>query len=226
MRPSALIRSGVDRPHHPPARATSRSMRCWRRAAPTASAGRSIDFFPSGMSCGGTIALARPGMGYEVRVNWLTGGVEIVPQESCSDGERGFTLIEALVALAIIAAVLSSIGAVIGTTVQGHALDRPAPGADRRRRDAARRVAGAQSAEARPPVRRTGGPSLADRRRAAECGGAGRDADQPLRAARRQHADAGARRPGHPGHHRAARAEGCRMSARRDDARPARPASR
>lgn len=34
-------------------------------------------------------------------------------------GEGGFTLIEALVALAIIAAVLSSIGAVIGTTVKG-----------------------------------------------------------------------------------------------------------
>src|SRR3954451_23256182 len=45
------------------------------------SAGRSIDFFPSGMSCGGTIALARPGMGYEVRVNWLTGGVEIVTKK-------------------------------------------------------------------------------------------------------------------------------------------------
>ena len=44
-------------------------------------AGRSIDFFPSGMSCGGTIALARPGMGFEVRVNWLTGGVEIVPKK-------------------------------------------------------------------------------------------------------------------------------------------------
>jgi general secretion pathway protein H len=44
-------------------------------------AGRSIDFFPSGMSCGGTIALVRPGMGYEVRVNWLTGGVEIVPKK-------------------------------------------------------------------------------------------------------------------------------------------------
>jgi general secretion pathway protein H len=44
-------------------------------------AGRSIDFFPSGMSCGGTIAMARPGMGYEVRVNWLTGGVEIVPKK-------------------------------------------------------------------------------------------------------------------------------------------------
>ena len=44
-------------------------------------AGRSIDFFPSGMSCGGVIALARPGMGYEVRVNWLTGGVDIVAQK-------------------------------------------------------------------------------------------------------------------------------------------------
>ena len=44
-------------------------------------AGRTIDFFPSGMSCGGTIALSRPGMGFEVRVNWLTGGVEIVSQK-------------------------------------------------------------------------------------------------------------------------------------------------
>ena len=43
-------------------------------------AGRSIDFFPSGMSCGGAIELARPGMGYEIRVNWLTGGVEVVPK--------------------------------------------------------------------------------------------------------------------------------------------------
>lgn len=43
-------------------------------------AGRSIDFFPSGMSCGGTIALTRPGMGFEIRINWLTGGVEIVSQ--------------------------------------------------------------------------------------------------------------------------------------------------
>jgi len=40
--------------------------------------GRTIDFFPSGMSCGGVIALTRPGMGYEIRVNWLTGGVDIV----------------------------------------------------------------------------------------------------------------------------------------------------
>jgi general secretion pathway protein I len=40
-------------------------------------------------------------------------------RKSCSDGEEGFTLIEALVALAIVAAVLASIGAVIATTVKG-----------------------------------------------------------------------------------------------------------
>jgi general secretion pathway protein I len=40
-------------------------------------------------------------------------------RRSCSDGVAGFTLIEALVALAIVAAVLSSIGAVIATTVKG-----------------------------------------------------------------------------------------------------------
>jgi general secretion pathway protein I len=40
-------------------------------------------------------------------------------RKSCSDSRAGFTLIEALVALAIVAAVLSSIGAVIATTVKG-----------------------------------------------------------------------------------------------------------
>jgi general secretion pathway protein H len=43
--------------------------------------GSAIDFLPNGMSCGGTIALARPGAAYHVRVNWLTGGVEIVAAE-------------------------------------------------------------------------------------------------------------------------------------------------
>jgi general secretion pathway protein H len=38
-----------------------------------------VDFFPSGESCGGVIALSRQGVGYQIRVNWLTGGVEIVP---------------------------------------------------------------------------------------------------------------------------------------------------
>jgi general secretion pathway protein H len=44
-------------------------------------AGPTIRFFASGMSCGGTIALTRLGIGYQVRVNWLTGGVEVVPFE-------------------------------------------------------------------------------------------------------------------------------------------------
>lgn len=48
--------------------------RCDQRAA-----GRTIDFFASGRSCGGTIELTRLGKGFQIRVNWLTGGVELVP---------------------------------------------------------------------------------------------------------------------------------------------------
>jgi len=48
--------------------------RCNQRAS-----GSMIVFFGSGMSCGGVIALTRLGRGYQIRVNWLTGGVEIVP---------------------------------------------------------------------------------------------------------------------------------------------------
>jgi general secretion pathway protein H len=48
--------------------------RCNQRAA-----GATIRFFPSGMSCGGVIALTRLGTGYEIRVNWLTGGIELAP---------------------------------------------------------------------------------------------------------------------------------------------------
>jgi general secretion pathway protein H len=47
--------------------------RCNQRVA-----GPTIRFFPSGMSCGGVVKLTRLGAGYEVRVNWLTGGVEVV----------------------------------------------------------------------------------------------------------------------------------------------------
>jgi general secretion pathway protein H len=39
-----------------------------------------ISFFATGMSCGGAIRLTRDGSGYEIRVNWLTGGVDIVAQ--------------------------------------------------------------------------------------------------------------------------------------------------
>lgn len=36
-----------------------------------------ISFFPDGMSCGGTIALSRLDTAYEIRVNWLTGRIEM-----------------------------------------------------------------------------------------------------------------------------------------------------
>ncbi|MGH6834427.1 MAG: pilus assembly FimT family protein [Methylocella sp.] len=45
-------------------------------------AGMAIQFLPSGMSCGGTIFLSRLGTTLEVRVTWLTGGVEIVPSNA------------------------------------------------------------------------------------------------------------------------------------------------
>lgn len=41
-------------------------------------AGSTIAFFPGGQSCGGAIAISRNGIGYQIRVNWLTGAVEIV----------------------------------------------------------------------------------------------------------------------------------------------------
>ncbi|WP_024507291.1 type II secretion system protein [Bradyrhizobium sp. ARR65] len=46
---------------------------CQRQAALS-----SIRFFANGSSCGGTIALTRFDTGYEIRVNWLTGRIEIV----------------------------------------------------------------------------------------------------------------------------------------------------
>jgi general secretion pathway protein H len=41
-----------------------------------------ISFFANGMSCGGVVMLTRLGAGYEVRVNWLTGGIEVVPHSA------------------------------------------------------------------------------------------------------------------------------------------------
>lgn len=40
----------------------------------------SVSFFASGMSCGGVITLSRLDTGFEIRVNWLTGKIEIVPR--------------------------------------------------------------------------------------------------------------------------------------------------
>jgi general secretion pathway protein H len=50
---------------------------CRRRAALS-----TISFFADGMSCGGAIALTRLDSSYEIRVNWLTGRVEIISHES------------------------------------------------------------------------------------------------------------------------------------------------
>jgi general secretion pathway protein H len=44
-----------------------------------------IDFFANGMSCGGAITLTRLDAGYEVRVNWLTGRVEVVSQATITN---------------------------------------------------------------------------------------------------------------------------------------------
>lgn len=40
-----------------------------------------ITFFATGMSCGGAVRLTRLGHGVEVRVNWLTGDVDIVAKD-------------------------------------------------------------------------------------------------------------------------------------------------
>jgi general secretion pathway protein H len=42
----------------------------------------SISFFASGMSCGGTLRLTRLGNWFEVRVNWLTGGIDMVARDA------------------------------------------------------------------------------------------------------------------------------------------------
>jgi general secretion pathway protein H len=44
-----------------------------------------ISFFANGMSCGGTIALTRLDTGFEVRVNWLTGRIEIVSRSATTN---------------------------------------------------------------------------------------------------------------------------------------------
>lgn len=53
------------------------AMSCQHRRSDAA-----IMFLASGMSCGGAIILARAGFGYEIRINWLTGGTEIVPHDA------------------------------------------------------------------------------------------------------------------------------------------------
>jgi general secretion pathway protein H len=44
-----------------------------------------ISFFANGMSCGGTIALTRLDARFEIRVNWLTGRIEIVSRSAATN---------------------------------------------------------------------------------------------------------------------------------------------
>lgn len=41
-----------------------------------------ISFFANGMSCGGVIRLVRFGHGFEIRVNWLTGEIDIAARNT------------------------------------------------------------------------------------------------------------------------------------------------
>jgi general secretion pathway protein H len=49
------------------------------------SAFSTISFFANGMSCGGAIALTRLDTRYDVRVNWLTGRIEIVSRSTATN---------------------------------------------------------------------------------------------------------------------------------------------
>jgi general secretion pathway protein H len=42
-------------------------------------AGAAIHHLASGMSCGGVVTMTRHGGGFQIKVNWLTGGAEVVP---------------------------------------------------------------------------------------------------------------------------------------------------
>jgi general secretion pathway protein H len=53
---------------------------CEQRAALS-----NISFFANGTSCGGTIALTRFDAGYEIRVNWLTGRIEVIPRDATTN---------------------------------------------------------------------------------------------------------------------------------------------
>jgi general secretion pathway protein H len=53
---------------------------CRRQAALS-----TISFFANGTSCGGAIVLTRLDAGFEIRVNWLTGRIEIVSRNTASN---------------------------------------------------------------------------------------------------------------------------------------------
>ncbi len=77
--PARLLRSGSSRRVVRLPGDVGFDIRLLSQCAGLSSAG-SIDFFPSGMSCGGHLYLSRLGTTFEVEVTWLTGGIEILRQ--------------------------------------------------------------------------------------------------------------------------------------------------
>lgn len=53
---------------------TTLASRCGRKRVD-----RTIDFFASGLSCGGVVTMVGNGAAYQIRVNWLTGGIDVAP---------------------------------------------------------------------------------------------------------------------------------------------------
>lgn len=76
--PLRIIRSGANGwTVRLPSDVTMRALlasRCLDRAA-----GAAIHHLASGMSCGGVVMMTRLGTGFQIKVNWLTGGAEVVP---------------------------------------------------------------------------------------------------------------------------------------------------
>ena len=104
--PARVDALGRDRPRRSACRTTCASMRCWRRAAISARPAPTIRFFASGMSCGGAIALTRLGVGYRDSrqlADRRCRGCSDRTSSRAPQGTEGFTLIEVLVALAVVA---------------------------------------------------------------------------------------------------------------------------
>ena len=79
-----------------------------------------ISFFASGMSCGGTIALTRLGIGYRDPRQLADRRRRDCPRRKpLAPARAGFTLIEVLVALALVAIALAAIGSLIATNSRG-----------------------------------------------------------------------------------------------------------
>ena len=91
-------------------------MRCGRARSAV------VRFHPDGASTGAVLKLSREKAEYEIRVNWYTGGVAIETVNARS-GEAGFTLLEALVALALVLAF----AAALVRTCRRHAASWPMP---------------------------------------------------------------------------------------------------